>query len=72
MPGLDYYFYAWDALTTCRSLADMDPIPWTAVHMWAQAEDMSRDSRDDLWYYIQKMDDVFLKIVADKRKNVKP
>lgn len=48
----------------------MEPIPWTAACLWAQSENMSRDSLSDLWYYIQILDDVYLTVVAEKRKNV--
>ncbi len=62
--------HAWHTLTTCRSLTDMEPIPWTAAYLWAQSENMNRDSLSDLWYYIQILDDVYLTVVAEKRKNV--
>lgn len=38
--------------------------------MWAEREHMNRDSEEDLWYFITQMDDVYLKLQAERRKDV--
>lgn len=45
------------------------PIPWTATNQWANEYGLVEDQRDDLFFYIMKMDKVFLEHQAKKVKN---
>jgi hypothetical protein len=67
-PGLEPYFGAFFDLTTCRSTGWTEgPIPWTAVHFYAEAHNFEGEEREDLFYHVRAMDDAFLKWARDRR-----
>jgi hypothetical protein len=68
--GLELYWEAFGDLNTCRS-ATMDgalPIPWTAATLWAKTHKLDDEQAFDLWYFIRKMDSVYLSDEQDQRK----
>lgn len=66
--GLELYYRAFLDLTSCRGngYGTEGPIPWTATHEWANAHNLSGEQREDLFYFIPHMDEVYLKFKAKK------
>lgn len=66
--GLDLYYRAFLDLTSCRNVGSGSegPIPWIAILQWAEAYQLSGEQREDLFYHIGVMDDVYLKFKAKK------
>ena len=66
--GLDLYYLAFLDLTSCRGTGygTEGPIPWTAMHHWASAHDLSQDQWEDLVYHLPMMDETYLKFKAKK------
>ncbi|MGD9210529.1 MAG: hypothetical protein PVI90_07125 [Desulfobacteraceae bacterium] len=67
--GLDIYYIAFLHLNTCRSIGwEIGPIPWHIINEYAKSEDIVDDQRDDLFYFIQKMDAAYLEYHKKKNK----
>lgn len=67
-PGLELYWDAFEALNTCRSGMSGDgPIPWLAVRRYADHCDMDGQECDDLWFFMQRMDEAYQKLASSKR-----
>lgn len=45
------------------------PIPWTAINQWANEYQLSEEQRDDLSFYILKLDRIYLEHQAKKVKS---
>lgn len=61
MPGLDFYFVAFNELTTCRAIGmGVGPIPWTSIQEYADRAELDSDERDNLTYLIRAMDNAYL------------
>lgn len=68
LPGLEFYFNAFLALTTCRINGfGMGQIPWTAVNDYCKAYGINDEQREDLQYIIRKMDEEYIKLLAPKK-----
>ncbi len=67
---LESYFEAFQTLSTCRALgtAGYGPVPWLAVHSYAQTYGMDLEEMETLWLYVQAMDAEFLRVMANKIK----
>lgn len=66
--GLHLYFTAWVALSTCRSYGmSAGPIPWLAIHEYANQLDLSDDQREALHYHIPIMDTVYHDFLESRR-----
>ena len=67
--GLELYLTAWLELNSCRPIGmTAGPIPWTAVHMYANFLDLDDDQREDLHDHISSMDNVYFKYLDSKKK----
>lgn len=61
MPGLDFYFTAFNELNTCRSVGmGAGPIPWTVIQEYADREGLDGEERSCLLYLIRAMDNAYL------------
>lgn len=67
--GLELYLEGWLDLNTCRSHGmDMGPIPWLAVHEYANQHELDSDQRETLHHHIVAMDRVYESWREKKRK----
>lgn len=70
--GLELFYDAFWDLNGCRTFGmGMGPIPWTAIKDFAQAFEFDEEQFDDLYYYVRRMDDAYLKHHAPKKKGKK-
>lgn len=70
--GLELYFGAFLDLCNSRSGMGDGPIPWTVVAEYSKANDFDPVQREDLHFYISKMDTVYMKWVRAKQKSSQP
>ena len=67
--GLSWDWQAFWELSTCRSLgALMGPIPWTAIHVYAQAQGLNTDEAQLLHEAVRHMDTVWLNYHTEAAK----
>lgn len=65
--GLQIHLEAFFALDTERSHAmGLTPIPWTAINAYALAFDICGEQREDLFYFIRRMDNAHLEKLKEK------
>lgn len=63
LPGLDFYFIAFQALNSCRSIGmSLGPIPWTAIVKYGEMHCDSEQGIQDLVHHIRAMDSKFLEL----------
>lgn len=55
--GLEFFFDAYLDLNSSR-YTDMSYIPWEAVKNYCEHYEIDQDMMDDLFYYVQVLDDV--------------
>lgn len=68
-PGLDFFYMAFLDLTSCRELGHaVGPISWLTIQRYAEVYEVEGEQREDLFYYVQGMDDAYLKRAAAKAK----
>jgi hypothetical protein len=60
--GLEIYYEAFLALTTCRALGHgaQGPISWLTIAEYADRNDFEGEQREDLFYFIAHMDKAYL------------
>ena len=58
-------------LTTCRGTGygTEGPISWLSIRDWANEYSVEGEQREDLFYHIQKLDEVYLTFKGKKLKN---
>lgn len=62
LPGLDFFLFAFYDLSTERQAGmGVMPIPWSAMHGYALAHDMSGEDYEDLLYLVRALDTAYLK-----------
>ena len=68
--GLELYLMAFMELTSCRGLGygAMGPIPWMAIQRYCEVHDIQGEQREDLFYFVQKMDKAYMDWQRDKAK----
>lgn len=60
-PGLYLYYLAFQELSTCRSAGfGVGPIPWMAIDRWAVAAELDMEQREDLFYFVHRMDQAYI------------
>lgn len=71
--GLHLYYLAFMDLTSCRGTGygTEGPISWLAVNAYADAKEIVDEQREDLFYFVGKMDLVYLNHKAQKIKEGK-
>jgi hypothetical protein len=66
---LGLYFTAFHDLNTCRSFGmGPGPVPWLATVTYARHYRFSDEQTEDLIYFVQRMDDVYLHYVSEQVK----
>lgn len=70
LTGLDIYWDAYVALSTCRppAFAGVMPIPWASVDAYARAQDFDEEQHYRLWYCVSMMDKEFTRYVKSKEE----
>lgn len=67
LPGLEMYLTAFNRLSTCRQIGmGVGPIPWTAIGVYADQEELDEEHRSDLYYFVERLDCEFLSWSAKK------
>lgn len=68
--ALEVYYLAFMDLTSCRGsgYGTEGPISWLAIHQYADAKRFEDDQREDLFYFVQKLDMVYLNFKTKKLK----
>lgn len=67
--GLELYMSAWLDLNTCRSVGMGEgPIPWLAVHEWANQHELDDDQREALHVFIVALDAAYFEHRERKRE----
>jgi hypothetical protein len=72
-PGLEYYYHAFVELSTCRTIGMSEgPIPWTAMHTYAQSEKLDPEETEYFMVLLQMVDMMYLSYrdKEQKRKQV--
>jgi hypothetical protein len=70
-PGLDLFWEAFQALTSCRSVSGFGPpsrIPWTAIDRYSERHGHSYDLALSMVEILGEMDEAYLYFVAKKMK----
>ncbi len=61
LPGLELYLVAFNRLSTCRSIGmSLGPIPYTAIGVYADQEELDEHHRNELYFHIERLDAAFL------------
>lgn len=60
--GLEIYYIAFMDLTSCRGTGygTEGPINWLAINQYADAKGFEDEQREDLFYFVQNLDMVYL------------
>lgn len=68
--GLAVFYVAFLDLTSCRGTGygTEGPISWLAIHQYADAKELDDEQREDLFYFIGKLDVVYLDYKTRKLK----
>lgn len=66
--GLEMYYQAFMDLTSCRGTGygTEGPISWLTIAEYADRQSFEGDQREDLFYFVQKLDAVYLEFKAKK------
>jgi hypothetical protein len=68
--GLELYYVAFSDLTSCRGqgYGTEGPISWLTINQYADLQGFEGEQRQDLFYFVQHMDVVYLQYKTDKLK----
>jgi hypothetical protein len=62
LPGLDLFFDAFMALSSCRYVGMAEgPIPWTAIDRYCTVNEIEGELREELFHHVRSLDGVYLK-----------
>lgn len=69
--GLGLYYVAFMDLTTCRGTGygTEGPISWLAMNEYARAKGLGDEQREDLFFYVGRMDLIYLNHKTKKIKD---
>lgn len=69
-PGLELFLQAFMELTSCRGLGygAIGPIPWIALQTYCDVHDLRGEQREDLFYFVQRMDKSYMDWQTKKSK----
>lgn len=71
--GLNLFYVAFLDLTSCRALGfAQGPIPWLAINKYCEANEITGEQREDVFYHVTHMDKVYLDWSLEKAKTVTP
>lgn len=59
--GLELYYGAYLDLSSCRTGLGDGPISWQSIEEYALVYNFEEEQKEDLHYFMAKMDDAFLK-----------
>lgn len=70
LPGQYFYIYAFDQLTTCRSISQgsVGRIPWTSIHTYAGVHEMDEEEFFLFEHVVSKLDLFYVNWVHDQMK----
>ncbi len=70
MLGSELFYTAFMDLTSSRSLGYMSagPIPWHAIHLYCEANGITGEQREDVFYHVEHLDKSYLDWLAKKQK----
>jgi hypothetical protein len=69
-PGLDLYWRAFQDLSTDRDVGmGVGPIPWLAIHAWAERNYIRGDDFERLVLILRGLDNIYLEKQAAKDKS---
>lgn len=68
--GLELFYTAFLDLTSCRGqgYGTEGPISWLTINQYADAKGYQEEQREDLFYFMQQMDSVYLDFKSKKLK----
>lgn len=67
LPGLDLFYNAFTALSTCRQQGWSEgDIPWTAISEYCDRNSLTGEQRADTFYFVRSLDLEYLKFKAKK------
>lgn len=68
--GLDVFYIAFMDLTSCRGsgYGTEGPISWLVINQYADAKEFEDEQREDLFYFVQQLDMVYLNYKTKKLK----
>lgn len=70
--GLELYFGGFFDLNTCRQTGwSVSPIPWSSIAEYAKVYEFDTEQTDDLFFFVRKMDEVFINHHSKKDKQPK-
>ena len=59
--GLDLFYNAFLELSSCRAASFQEgPIPWVAIHLYCEDNEIVGDQKSSLLYLVRRMDTAFL------------
>lgn len=68
LPGLQFYYQAFLDLSTCRPLGMPEgPIPWSAINIYAERQDLTDDDYERFFTLLRAMDAAYLDYRDKKR-----
>lgn len=70
MLGSELFYMAFMDLTSSRSLGYMSPgpIPWHAIHLYCEANGVTGEQREDVFYHVEHLDKLYLDWLTKKHK----
>ena len=70
LPGLDFYYEAFQRLTTSRLMgyASCGPIPYAAISGYCKDEGIEGEMREDLFYHVERLDAAYISFQTDKSR----
>lgn len=68
--GLEIYYIAFMDLTSCRGTGygTEGPISWLVINQYADAKHFEGEQHEDLFYFVQKLDMIYLDFKTKKLK----
>lgn len=72
--GLDVFYIAFMDLTSCRGTGygTEGPISWLSINSYADAKEFEEEQREDMFYFVQKLDMCYLDYKTRKLKESIP
>lgn len=73
-PGLDMFYAAFMDMTSCRELGygQIGPVNWLTVQRYCEVYGIAGEQREDMFYFVNKMDREYLNWLDKKRKRKEP
>lgn len=66
--GLSLFLTAFYALDTERSMADLQPIPWSGIKAYSIDAGCTERECEEMEYFVRYIDNIYLRSTAARRK----